>query len=111
MSKVNRKYTYDYEVSTYTDVYVDVAGRIYGRTSHCIASRSILKIGQLLVSTAAKRRQALDFRIAIYSLRFKIFNTINFLSTYLIIRLFKKIVKYVKLCVHIKVYLTMNQII
>ena len=47
-----------------------------------------------------------------YSLRFKMFGTVNFLVHIWLFVLFKKnFVKYLKLYVHMKVYLTMNQII
>ncbi len=47
----------------------------------------------------------------LYSLRFKMFDTVDFLSLCLIVRLIKKIVKYIKTYLYMKVYLTMNQMI
>ncbi len=51
----------------------------------------------------------LRFYIIIYSLRFKMFDTIDFLAHVWPFVLLKKIVKYAKLYVYMKVYLTMNQ--
>ena len=46
-----------------------------------------------------------------YSLHFKIFDTVNFSAHVWPFVLLKKLVKYVKLHVYMKVYLTMNQMI
>ncbi len=46
--------------------------------------------------------------VILYSLRFKIFDTIDFLAHVWPFVLLKRFVKYVKLYVYMKVYLTMN---
>ena len=51
------------------------------------------------------------FNSNIYSLRFKMFDTVDFLARVWPFVLLKKFVKYVKLYMYMKVYLTINQMI